>query len=74
MVGLNMDLPECCVDCPCSHWIQSGPLEGMLMCEALETIKPDQDKSRYLVDEYMDRPDKCPMFVIYYAFDEGVKK
>ena len=72
MIGLNMDMPECCVDCPCSHWIGSGPLEGMLMCEALETIEKDHDKSRYLVDDHKNRPGKCPMFAIYYAFDKEV--
>ena len=70
MIGLNMDPPETCGDCPCSYWVRSGELEGMMMCEALEKIDPDHDKTHYLVNEYT-RPDWCPMFVICYAFDEG---
>ena len=70
MIGMNMDLPECCADCPCSYWVRSGEYEGMIMCEALETIEPSHDKGRYIVNEYEKRPDKCPMFMICYAFDE----
>ena len=69
MIGLNMDPPKTCGDCPCSYWVGSGEMEGTLMCEALEKIEPDRNKTHYLVCEH-GRPPWCPMFVICYAFDD----
>ena len=36
MIIVDVNIPANCVECPMSHWIQSGKFEGMLMCNALE--------------------------------------
>lgn len=68
MVGINMPMPERCVDCPLSYWIRSGCFEGMLMCNAKEAnLTKDKDYSYELigeciVDEFKEeRPKDCPI-------------
>lgn len=63
MIGLDIELPGNCADCPCSYWIKSGEYEGRLMCNALEYRDRNKGKGEYIVDEWADiRPDKCPMY------------
>lgn len=63
MIIVDMNLPARCVDCPMSHWIQSGTFEGMLMCSALEY----KDQSGAPASEYIQnenentRPGNCPI-------------
>lgn len=32
MIEIDMKIPNCCENCPCSHNISSGPHEYELMC------------------------------------------
>lgn len=63
MIAIDMPMPRACRDCPCSHLIQAGDLDGRMMCGAMEYSKPWMDRCFYLVDEYKKRPD-CPMVKI----------
>lgn len=63
MIIVDVNIPANCVECPMSHWIQSGKFEGMLMCNALEykdgSGAPDAE---YIQDEYAGtRPGNCPI-------------
>ena len=63
MIGIDIELPGNCSDCPCSYWIKSGEFEGQLMCNALEYRGRGFDKKEYLVEKFSNvRPDKCPMY------------
>ena len=60
MIIINMKLPDCCDDCPCSHWIQSGPFEGHLMCNVIQDNLNDYERS--IMDEWDEqRPNECPI-------------
>lgn len=64
MILIDIEMPKRCVDCPCAYWIQTGEYQGMLMCNVLEYKAGDKaaDKGRFIVNEYEDRPVRCPMF------------
>ena len=62
MIEIDIPLPDCCDDCPCSYWIQTGKHKGKLMCNALEFREKGHDKEEYIVDEMDDeRPVNCPI-------------
>lgn len=64
MIVIDAKIPDSCVECPCSHWIQSGEYEGMLMCNLLEYMENRNiGTEHFLVDEFADsRPlITCPM-------------
>jgi len=69
MIGLDMKMPEICVDCPCSYWIRTGDYAGYLMCAAMEKINPHAGDESYLVDEFGERPNNCPMREIAVVYD-----
>ena len=65
MVMIDMPMPERCMDCPCSYWIQSGEYEGLMMCNAME-FKAHRSELREISTEYFvvqedHRPETCPM-------------
>lgn len=66
MIGIEMELPKACENCPCSYWIQSGQYEGLLMCNVLEYTGQDLPKAAYLVD-MGSRPEQCPMKELKFA-------
>lgn len=65
MIGINIQMPESCASCPCSYWVQNGEYEGMLMCQAMESMLPETDgdqTGKCIVDEWAEkRPENCPM-------------
>lgn len=77
MIAVDIPMPATCVECPMSYWKQGGRLEGMLMCEAMESrwlyeqkkndgtavdYIREHDGDLFLVDEFMEvRPDRCPI-------------
>lgn len=62
MIEIDIPLPECCDECPCSHWIWTGKHKGKLMCNALESRDKNKETERYLVDEMDEhRPWNCPI-------------
>lgn len=75
MIAVDIPLPAKCIECPMSYWKRSGRLEGMLMCEAMESRWLDQNKNEeamsyirendadiFLVDEFLEsRPERCPI-------------
>lgn len=62
MIGIDIPLPAYCSECPCSYYIQTGPHEGELMCQALEFRDRNPKVDGYLVSEKeWNRPEKCPM-------------
>lgn len=64
MIVIDIPMPETCMECPCSYWIQSGEHEDMMLCNALEfKMRATQSQiKRCLVDEYATRrPKRCPI-------------
>lgn len=65
MIMIDMPLPDRCINCPCSYWIQSGEYAGMLMCEAIEYrfgFRGLDRTGECIVSESMlRRPDNCPI-------------
>ena len=62
MIRIDIPLPECCDECPCSHWIWTGKHKGKLMCNALEFKDKHKNKEHFLVDEMDEnRPSNCPI-------------
>lgn len=68
MVLIDMPLPERCLTCPCSYWVQFGKYEGRMMCNAMEAKHQsiasslDERIAEYLVDECsIKRPKECPI-------------
>ena len=57
MVRIDMPMPDRCINCPCSYWIQTGQKKGMLMCNIMEYI----GEKYCLVDEHGIKPIDCPM-------------
>ena len=56
MVVIDMKEPDCCDNCPCSYWIQTGEHAGRLMCSVMEA----NQKKNCLVEE-RGRPGECPI-------------
>ena len=66
MVKIDMPMPECCEQCPCSYWVQFGGHEGELMCEAIESTLLSAGVEDALEDSLVEpmqgqRPEQCPI-------------
>lgn len=65
MIGIDMQMPDKCCQCPMSYWIQSGEHEGELMCNIVERQLVERqcpDLEQCIVDEWASvRPDNCPL-------------
>lgn len=61
MIGIEMEMPDRCENCPCSYYIRSGAYKDRLICEVLEKTAPGKPAEWYLVKENQERPKKCPM-------------
>ena len=63
MIVLDVPMPGRCRECPCVYRIMTGPLEGLLMCCAMEwkDVAEDQKRSTaaYLVKDENVRPIEC---------------
>lgn len=65
MIVIDIPMPENCMDCPCSYYIQTGEYEGRMMCNAKE-FKANhsgfrEELSAYFVVEENHRPISCPI-------------
>ena len=64
MIVLDVPMPSRCTVCPCSYYIQGGPHEGKLMCNALEYRDPDEaDRPGAFIvaADRPGRPENCPI-------------
>lgn len=75
MIGIQMKMPDSCVNCPMSYWIQSGKHEGLLMCNVIEKMLSENgetDLDKCLVDEWSQkRPNKCPLLELGLSIVKG---
>lgn len=58
MIQIDMDLPQSCNDCPCTHMIQHGEHEGECICSILNHFGKSIPESAICVRR---RPPNCPM-------------
>ena len=65
MIVIDIPMPESCMICPCSYYIQNGEHEGRLMCNAMEFRENNsgyaEEIDRFFVQENDNRPDGCPI-------------
>ena len=67
MIVIDIPMPQTCMECPCSHLIQSGTYNGWTMCAAAEwkDIKKTRkalNREDYLVEEWSnERQAVCPI-------------
>ena len=58
MIRIDMPIPRSCLDCPCSYWVQTGPMAGQMICNVMDYL----GHGAVVVDTFdVGRDTKCPI-------------
>ena len=67
MIILDVPMPECCEECPCSYYVLTGEYEGKMICNAMEFKDTSaglrEELARYFVMADDHQPDNCPILM-----------
>ena len=70
MIVIDIPMPQNCLDCPCSYYVQTGEYEGAMICNAMEFKQNStgfrEEISKFFVVAENHRPDNCPIVMTIY--------
>ena len=70
MIVMDIPMPQNCLDCPCSYYIQTGDYAGVMMCNAMEFKSNSAgfrgEISKFFVVAENHRPNSCPIVMTIY--------
>ena len=70
MIVMDIPMPQNCLDCPCSYYVQTGEYEGAMICNAMEFKQNStgfrEEISKFFVVAENHRPENCPIVMTIY--------
>ena len=70
MIVMDIPMPQNCLDCPCSYYVQTGEYEGAMICNAMEFKQNRtgfrEEISKFFVVAENYRPGNCPIVMTIY--------